>query len=303
MRLYHIKNLFRPYAFLLTGLAKQQSVPHIASDRLLCKRLLICPMRLMPNYIIIGAQRCGTTSLHNYLVEHPHIIPAVQKEVHFFDMKFHKGTLWYRAHFPAWLHKYYVKFSRQQALITGEGSPYYIFHPLVPGRIAKTLPQVKLIVLLRNPVDRAYSHYWLAVRRRKETCSFEEALKCEPERLQGEREKIINFETYHSHAYQLHSYLARGIYVDQLKVWRALFPSEQMLILCSEEFYADPPASMNRVFAFLGLPAWTLKDYNPYQAGDYPQMNPIIRKQLVDYFRPHNERLFNYLGLDFDWDR
>src|SRR5437868_6286833 len=113
-------------------------------------------MRLVPDFIIIGAQKGGTTSLYNYLITHPGIAPIYVKEPHFFDTSFSKGLVWYRSHFPTRLEKYYAQHFHKLDFITGEASPYYLFHPLAPERVAKTLPHVKLILVLRNPVDRAY---------------------------------------------------------------------------------------------------------------------------------------------------
>lgn len=223
-------------------------------------------IRLLPDFIIIGAQRCGTTSLYHYLCTHPSIAPSAKKEVHFFDLSFKNGIKWYRRHFPTWLCKFYRRRIRQQRIVTGEATPIYMFHPLAPHRISRFLPEVKLIVLLRNPIDRAYSHYWLQVRRGNETLSFPEAIECEPERLWGERQRIILHEgDYYSPAYWQFSYLSRGIYVDQLEIWYRLFPKEQFLILCSEDFYAVPATTLNRTFAFLDLPPWELKDGKIYQ--------------------------------------
>lgn len=266
-------------------------------------RRISAPIRLLPDFIIIGAQRSGTTSLYRYLCTHPAIGRAAKKEVHFFDFSFKKGINWYRRHFPIWLYKYYRQQIRQQELLTGEASPYYIFYPLAPHRISQLLPRVKLIVLLRNPVDRAYSHYWHEVRRGNETLSFEEAIEREPERLWGERERLIFHDgAYYSAAHQQFSYLARGIYVDQLTVWLRLFPKEQFLILRSEEFYADPATTLNRIFAFLKLRSWNGTDDTIYQHGDYPSMAVATRTQLANYFRPHNERLYEFLGQDFAWE-
>ncbi len=110
-------------------------------------------LRLMPDFIIIGAMRGGTTSLYSYLTEHPSIGSAYMKEIHFFDVFFNKGLYWYRSQFPSSVQKYYAEHVQKRSFITGEASPYYLFHPHAPKRIAKTLPQVKLIVLLRNPVN------------------------------------------------------------------------------------------------------------------------------------------------------
>ncbi|MEJ2557594.1 MAG: sulfotransferase domain-containing protein, partial [Anaerolineae bacterium] len=122
-------------------------------------RLITRFMRVLPDFLIIGAQKCGTDSLFRYLGGHPCIKLASSKEAHYFDLKFDKGINWYRSHFPLIPYKYSVKRLRKQDLITGEATPYYLFHPHAPGRAAAIVPHVKLIVLLRNPADRAYSHY------------------------------------------------------------------------------------------------------------------------------------------------
>lgn len=260
------------------------------------------PWRALPDFIIIGAMRGGTTSLYMYLIQHPRVARAFRKEIHFFDLGYWRGLNWYRAHFPSLPYGYIMRLLWRRNLITGESTPYYMFHPLAPRRIAETLPHVKLIVLLRNPVDRAYSHYWHAVNMGREALSFEEAVKSEPKRLRGEREKLVDDEAYHSPAYQVHSYLARGVYVDQLERWRALFREEQMLILCSEEFFEDPEASLIQVFGFLGLEACPLKKLRRYNEIRYPDMDRSVRARLEEYFRPHNLRLYEYLGRDFGWD-
>ncbi len=148
------------------------------------------PMRLMPDFIIIGAMRGGTTSLYSYLTEHPNIGPAYMKEVHFFDVYFHKGLPWYRAQFPSTVQKYYTERVQKQNFITGEASPYYLFHPHAPRRIARLLPHVKLIVQLRNPVSRAYSHYYHEVNGGHEKLSFAEAIDREEDRIGKETEKL-----------------------------------------------------------------------------------------------------------------
>src|SRR5215467_6288621 len=173
-------------------------------------------LRLLPDFLIIGGQRCGTTSLYYYLTDQPCVYPAATKEVHFFDDHFASGIDWYRAQFPTSAYKNYVERVRHQHFLTGEASPYYLFHPHAPRRISAALLYVKLIVLLRNPVDRAFSHYWLEVKGRYESLSFEEAIRCEQERIAGECEKMVNDENYHSFKYRRFSYLTRGIYIDQI---------------------------------------------------------------------------------------
>jgi hypothetical protein len=235
-------------------------------------------------------------------MQHPHIVPAYKKEIHFFDVNFAQGTNWYRMHFPFWFHKVWAKHVESSHLITGEASPYYIFHPQVPERMAKVLPDIKLIVLLRNPIERAYSHYWHMVRQGHETLAFEEAIASEPTRLQSERERLISDKQYHSPNHRRYSYLTRGIYVDQLKIWKKFFPCEQFLILNSETLYTNPSSCMKRVFEFLNVSSWQIETHTKYNQAIYPRMNPTTRGQLIDYFQPHNERLYTHLGLRYSWE-
>jgi Sulfotransferase domain len=264
-------------------------------------KLLTNGIRLLPNFIIIGVQRGGTTSLHSYIARHPGV-EALKKEVHFFDLNFSKGIGWYKAKFP-YTFKHYFNRTHNQPLITGEASPYYIFHPLAPQRIAQTLPEVKLIVLLRNPIDRAYSHYQMNIRNGLEALSFEEATAKEEDRLRGEREKIVAAEAYQSFNHRKYSYLSRGIYVDQLKIWLNLFPREQFLILKSEDFYANSSATLEQVFSFLSLPNREVKTSKKYNVASYPDINADTRKHLIEFFEPHNQRVYKYLGTNFGWDK
>lgn len=262
------------------------------------------PLRLLPDFLVIGAQKGGTTSLYNYLIEHPGIVPAFTKEVHFFDKDYSKGLAWYRANFPTYLEKYYLERFHRQKCITGEATPYYLFHPRAPHRVAKTLPMAKFIVLLRNPVDRAYSQYAHQVRQGYETLSFEDALAEEEKRTTKERENLLKDERYFSFNDKHYTYLSRGKYIDQLKVWMELFPREQFLILKSENFYSDPESTLKKTFGFLDLPAVELqKEYTPFNNGTYSKMEPATRKRLIAYFEPYNTHLYEYLGVNFDWDR
>lgn len=251
--------------------------------------------RVLPDFIIIGAQRCGTTSLYNYLIKHPGILPAFRKEIHFFDVNFGKGIGWYRAHFPT------------QALLetknaqVGEATPYYLFHPAVPERMFKLIHQAKLIILLRNPIDRAYSQYVFEVRGKREHLSFEEAIRKEQERLTGEEDKLLQNDEYCSFEHRYHSYLARGIYVNQLKRWMEMFPKEQFLILKSEDLYTNPKVTMERVFEFLKLPVLELQKYKQYNQVRHAEIALVTRKQLETYFEPYNQQLYNYLGINSLW--
>ena len=156
-------------------------------------------------------------------------------------------------------------------------------------------------MLLRNPVERAYSHYHHEVRLKKEKLSFENAIKEEPRRLEGEVEKMLNDETYYSFNHQHFSYLQRGIYIDQLERWTKKFTKEQMLILSSEDFYSNPNKICNEIFGFLNLPNFNLNKIKVYNTGSNKSMRENTRKNLLEYFKPHNEKLYNFLNKDFGW--
>ena len=265
--------------------------------------ILTHPIRVMPDFIIIGVQRGGTTSLYQYLTEHPNVAPALRKEVHFFNINFHKGIGWYKAHFPTLILMYWQKKLFKRHIITGEASAYYLVHPHVARRAFDTVPKAKIIVLLRNPVDRAWSSYHMQRLWRVEPLSFEDAIETEDERLHGEVQKMLDDERYYSFNHNRYSYLTRGIYIDHLKVWMDTFPREQILILRSEDLYSDPESTVDKVFRFLDLPSWKLREYKKYNYLSKKVMDPSTRRQLVEYFKPHNKRLYEYLGKDFDWDR
>jgi hypothetical protein len=279
-------------------------------------RIATSPVRLMPDFIIIGGQRCGTTSLYNYLMEYPGIVPASMKEVHYFDYHFDRPGFWYRAQFPFTFNKAYIEKVRKLSFVTGEASPYYLFHPQSPRRVAKMLPAVKLIALLRNPIDRAYSQHWLEFKLGYDTLSFEEAIDQEEKRLAGERERMLHDERYESYSYRHYSYLCRGIYMDQLQHWLQFFPREQLLILKSEDLYSNPATVVRQTLEFLGVPVneqfikqKEFKNYREPTKEGYksnekpPKMKAETRARLIDYFRPHNARLYEFLGRDLGWEK
>jgi hypothetical protein len=259
-------------------------------------------LRLLPDYLIIGAQRAGTTSLHRYLIQHPGVRTTLRtKGVHFFDTGYGRGMSWYASRFPTRLTAWWVARRHGVELRTGEASPYYLFHPHVPGRVAEHLPQVKLIALLRDPVGRAYSHYQHEVARGFETLSFEEAIEAEPARLAGETQRMLAEPLYNSFAHQHHSYLARGRYHEQLERWRARFDDRQLLVLSSERFFAEPERTFHQVLDFLELPAFTPDGYERHNAHDYRRMGDQVHARLVEHYREPNRVLYESLGDDFGW--
>jgi hypothetical protein len=275
-------------------------VRHAASPRRVY-RYLSAAQRCLPDYIIVGAQKAGTTSLWAYLSEHPLVAAPITKEVSFFDVNFHRGINWYRMHFPH-RERGHASLAATGQIATGESTPYYMFHPLVPERIAATLPSVKIIILLRDPVDRAFSHYQLKIKRRHETLTFEEAIDAEAGRLAGEHEKILDNPPYYSRAHDRFSYLARGLYLEQILRWQQLFPPDQLLILESGDLFRRTSEVFERTLDFLGIPPGQPRQFGNRYPGNYKEkMSPAMQRKLAEYFSPHNERLYAHLGVRFNW--
>lgn len=258
--------------------------------------------RVLPDYLIIGAQRAGTTSLYNYLIRHPDIAGArLAKEVHFFDLRYDRGEGWYRRFFPTRAAHLRHRERTGESLVPGEASPYYLVHPLVPERVAGLLPDVRLIAMVRDPVERAFSQWRHEARLGYETLPFAEAIAREPERTAGELARLRDDPGYRSFSHQHHTYMARGEYADQLGVWLERFPRQRLLVVGSEEFFAQPGEELRRVHAFLGVRPMDLNSYEKFNAAEGGSMDPETRRRLVAHFRPHNERLFELLGRRFDW--
>ena len=252
----------------------------------------------LPDFIVVGTQKGGTTELYDQLAQHPQVAPSFAKEVHYFDANFSKGLDWYTAFFPS------VQESESDSMtrsITGEASPCYLFHPDVARRVSITIPQVKIILMLRNPIDRAYSHYHHEVRLGYETIPFETAIDREFERIEGEKAKILGNNHYYSNSYMHYSYLSRGIYIDQVKCWYERFPHEQILLLKSEDFFSSTAHVMSEVYKFLGVTDVETNSLQRHKSFPYPKMEQSLRQRLARYFEPYNQELYDYLGRDFYW--
>ncbi|GGA21824.1 sulfotransferase domain-containing protein [Okeania sp. KiyG1] len=186
----------------------------------------------------------------------------------------------------------------EPGIMTGESRYYYLFHPLVAQRVFDRYPQMKLIVILINPAERAISHYYHEVRLGTEELTLKEAIASEQTRLKGEVEKIIQTGTYYSFNHQHYTYLARGKYIEQLQNWMSIFPKEQFLILKSEDLFSHPQETMNKVFQFLELPAHFSAEYIPYNSGNYSQPSAEIYQELIEYFQPYNQKLAEYIKIN-----
>ena len=267
-------------------------------------RMLNAPMRPLPEFVIIGAQRSGTTSLYRYLLAHPQVMPAVpSKGVHYFDMHPERSLRWYRAHFPTTAARARRARRHGAPVVTGEGSPYYLLHPHGPARAAAAVPGARLIVMLRDPVERAYSHYQQEFARGFEECdTFEAALDREPERLAGERERMLADPGYSSYPLQHHSYVARGEYADQLAAWRAHFPAGRIHVIRAERFFAEPADEYAQVLRFLGLPDPARPpEFRAYNARPAAGMAAETRARLRAHFAEPTRRLEEDLGMRMGW--
>jgi hypothetical protein len=257
-------------------------------------RRLTSPFRGLPSVLLIGTQKGGSTSLFNYLIQHPDVKPPLGKEVHYFDLHYARGLSWYRGRFPYR--------SRIGDGLTLDASPYYMLHPLAPERAVRLLPEVKLIAVLRNPIDRALSHYQHEVRGGRETLAFAEALEREPERVAGEEARLAADPGYYSYAHHRCTYATRGLYLPQLERWTRHFPRSRLLVLQSEWLFRDPVAATERVHQFLGLAPHRLAKYETFLQGNYNRgMPPELRAKLAAYFEPHNRALYGWLGEEYDW--
>jgi Sulfotransferase domain len=247
--------------------------------------------RALPDAMIIGAMKSGTSSLHYYLMQHPQVIAPLRKEVHYFDLNFERGESWYRANFGR----------AGQGGVNIDSSPYYLFHPQVPQRARARVPDAKLIVLLRDPVRRAYSHYWHERDKGREPLSFEDAIAAEPDRIERDQERLARGEIQRSEAHQYFSYLARGRYAEQLERWLNFYPREQLLILRFEELAADPLPVLNRSLGFLGLPLMQGAKLEPRNTRKYPPIETATAERLREYFAPHVVALEVLLDERMHW--
>jgi hypothetical protein len=258
--------------------------------------------RMRPGFLIVGAQRCGTTSLFKTLSQHPAVLPAVfHKGVHYFDTGFDNSLAWYLGHFPTRRSADAVRRQHGMQPITGESSPFYMFHPLAPARINEALPHVKILVLLRDPVERAYSAHAHELARGYETEPFERALELEPGRLAGERAKMVADPGYVSHHLQHNAYVTRGQYIEQLEVMESVFGRQRLHVIDSDEFFANPRPAFDAVCDFLALPRVTDITFGKHNARSRAPMSAPLRDRLTAHYTPYDDRLAAWWGKTPSW--
>ncbi|GAA4561354.1 sulfotransferase [Planotetraspora kaengkrachanensis] len=268
--------------------------------------MLTTRARMLPSFLIVGAQRCGTTSLYRALSRHPLIVkPVLRKGVHYFDVSYDRDLSWYQAHFPLKATGQRLERRHGHRTQAFESSPYYLFHPLAAARISWNLPGVKLIVLVRDPVERAASAHAHELARGFEVePSFERALDMEDARLAGEIARLRESPHYLSHAHRHHAYVARGRYAEQLNRLELLVGRDRLLVLDSGRFFREPEPVYDRVLEFLGLPRLGDPVFEVHNAQPRTSEMPLsVRRRLSAHFGPWDALLKQWLGTEPSWHR
>lgn len=252
--------------------------------------------RRLPGFLILGEKRCGTTSLHRYITQHPNVLgPLAPKSTHYFDNHYSESLGWYSNYF--WPERVVKLMERRRGpMMSGESSPYYFFHPAAAARIAETLPDVRVLVLMRDPAKRAWSNFQYERDKGNEPLGFSEAIDAETERIAGEEQRLLDDDTYVSHEHRTFSYVARGRYHEHLMRLHEAIAPERVHVVCSEELYTDTQNVMADVQDFLGLDRVPVKDTSAGRANT-PEKPPDevldkIRAELVG----DTEKLYDHLG-------
>ena len=258
--------------------------------------------RALPGLLICGGQRCGTTSMYQALIQHPTIFrPVWRKGVHYFDMEGEKDLDWYRAHFPLQWQLDRAERRHQTRALCFESSPYYLFHPRAADRIAEELPDVQVLILVRDPVERAYSAHAHEKARGYEDLDFAEALDREDDRLRGEEVRLSRDATYRSHAHRHQAYCGRGEYAPQIERFAALLGRDRVKVVDSHRFFATPEPVFAEVLDWLGVAPRGRQRFEQHNARPRPALDPGLRDRLDERFLPHDVALTPWLGHVPTW--
>jgi hypothetical protein len=269
-------------------------------------------VRPLPDFLIIGTKRGGTTSLYYDILKLPQVIslfPSARylpkanetKGVHFFDSNYSRGERWYRSFMPSTFARRTAERKVGKKVIVGEASPYYLFHPLAAERAAATVPGAKLIVLLRDPVMRTYSHWKERRRSDAEPLDFADALRAEPDRLLGEEQRLRNDPSYYSYAHEQQSYVAQSRYVHSLRRWADLFGMDRILVVASEEYYSAPAAALQKIADFLDIDSVPVVEAAHLNAARGDGIDAPTREYLADLFAGDNAQLEALIGRRLPW--
>lgn len=268
-------------------------------------RSLTARWRVVPDFVIIGCQRGGTSSLYRYLGLHPDISPSLRKETEYFTARFPRGETWYRAHFPLALrHRLAAVFGRRR--LTFEATPDYLVDPRAPERCHALLPDARIVVMLREPGERALSQFHHNVRLGLETETFGRAIELEESRISGDLAEMVDNPSTAATAFRRFSYLTRGDYADQLQRWFDVYPRDRFLIVESEEFFSDPDRVLGKVLDFVGARPWSPPEFRNYSYLDrgvtgHEEVPAEFRGVLDERFSRSNKILRELIDVDLEW--
>ena len=257
-------------------------------------------IRVIPDFLVIGAKRCGTTSLYQHLPEHPCISKSPYDNMGFFNDNFHLGVNWYKSFFPTTFTRKKIK-SKFGNFLAFDVTTKYMEEESTANNVYQTKPNMKIIIILRNPVDRAYSQYHLSVRQTAERRSFEDVVEENMNRLNKESHE--HYEIKPRFSAKEDNYLKKGLYALQLRYWLKIFPRENILTVSTEEFESNQQIIYNKIFEFLNISKFEVKNTKKMEKGNYQPIKSETRNLLLDYFRPHNHELFELINMEFDWDK
>ena len=298
----NIKNKIRFWLLL-----NPQFNPYKFSFKFFLRRIT-SDLRTYPDFIIIGSGRAGTTSLYSYLIQHPNIITSFshreQKaaDLHFFEYMISSSTNWYRSHFPTKISKKLLQLRTKSSVISGEFTSTYMYHPFVPKRIFDLIPNIKLIVILRNPVDKVYSAFSQQFQFKEFTSSFEDYIESELKRIKiTENEPDLKTFNEDFESIAVPNILRHGIYHTYLKKWLELFSKKQIYVVDSKDLHDNTQETLDDIFKFLEIPPVNIPDTSKINVGKYSKMDTLTRRRLLDFFSPFNDKLNYLLGTKFHW--
>ena len=272
-------------------------------------RNLTCWSRLLPDAIIVGNNKSASNTIFFNLIEHPQINGSSRRENRFFDANYWRGVNWYRSYFPTKVSK--IRFEKTNSkILVLDSSPTAYLHPYAAQRVKKLLPNAKLIILFRNPVDHAYSLYHHRVRMKVENNTFEDCILQDQERFEETEKKWLNDEVREYNWKDLRlSYVSDGIYFNHIEKWFSLFTKENIHCINVDDLAKEPIVVLNKICTFLNLPTYHFENYKKENVNKedpreetYPPINPDTRKKLVEFYKPHNQKLERFLNTNFHWD-
>lgn len=264
-------------------------------------------LRCLPDYLIIGTKRGGTTSLARWLNQHDQIAPLfpareTRKGMYFFDVNYDKGLGWYKSHFPTKFAHDRKQKSAGKKLLLGDATPYYLHHPHAPKRARRIVPDAKVIALLRNPIERAFSHWVERSRQNVETLSFEEAIEAEAERLAGEEQKMLDNPGYTSYAHQHFSYIDQGRYARGLGRWFDSYGRDRLLVIKAEDLYDNPRDTYGHVLNYLGIGEHEPKEFAAWNKKSKPEFSLETRSLIADALADDIKDVEDLLGYKMGWE-